>query len=322
MSFTELIHDQKTPLPVVPETETCKGGTFIVTGANTGLGFECAKHLVNLSARRVILGVRSLSKGKAAEAKITAETGREGVVEVLHLDLTSHDSVKEFAKTVQELDRVDAIIENAGVALDKYTISEGLETTLTVNVISTMLLAVLVLPKLQESAKRFNISPHLVVVGSAVAFMAKGELEKINGDPLDGLKESGMGNRYAVSKLMQLYAVRHLAATRPVIETGVVINYLNPGLTKTELSRDTGLVSRVMVGIMRATLARTAEIGSRTLLHAAVVGKEGHGKYISECDIKEYKIPSWVTDDSGTHMQTLVWERISKKLNTIQPGCV
>lgn len=120
-------------------------------------------------------------------AKIEDETGRKGVLEVWHLDLTSYDSVKEFATKVRELDRIDAIIENAGVALDKYAITEGLETTLTVNDVSTMLLAALVLPKLQESAEKFNNMPHLVMVGSAVAFEAKGVLEKVDGDILWGL---------------------------------------------------------------------------------------------------------------------------------------
>ena len=60
---------------------------------------------------------------------------------------------------------------------------------------STMLLAVLVLPKLQESGKKFGISPHLVVVGSAVAFQAEGELEKIDGDGdiLEGLNQPNQG---------------------------------------------------------------------------------------------------------------------------------
>jgi NAD(P)-dependent dehydrogenase (short-subunit alcohol dehydrogenase family) len=191
MTFSEFVQDQRKPLPLAPTPEGCKGATFIVTGANTGLGFEAAKRLVALSSKKVILGVRSLKKGEEAKAKIEAETGIKGVAEVWHLDLTSHDSVKEFAKKVQELDRVDAVIENAGVAMGEWTTAEGLETTLTVNDVSTMLLAALVLPKLQKSGRKFGISPHLVVVGSAVAFGAEGELERIDGegDILEGLNQ-------------------------------------------------------------------------------------------------------------------------------------
>jgi NAD(P)-dependent dehydrogenase (short-subunit alcohol dehydrogenase family) len=187
--FIQFVKNQHTDLPIVPRPQDCKGATYIVTGANTGLGFECSKHLVQLSAKRVIIGVRTLSKGEEAKANIEDETGRKGVLEVWHLDLTSYDSVKKFVVKVRELDRIDAIIENAGVALDKYAIEEGLETTLTVNDVSTMLLAALVLPKLQESAKKFNNSPHLSVVGSAAAFEAKGVLEKVDGDILGELSK-------------------------------------------------------------------------------------------------------------------------------------
>ena len=123
-----------------------------------------------------------MSRGEAAKAKIEKETGIEGVAQVWQLDLGSYDSVKEFAKKVQALDRVDAVVENASIALEKYTQNEGLETTLTVNVLSTILLASMVLPKLEQMAKTFDVLPHLAVVGSGTAFYVPGLLEKIDGD--------------------------------------------------------------------------------------------------------------------------------------------
>lgn len=191
MTFSDMVRTQYTTLPIVPTPQDCNGKTYIVTGANTGLGFECAKHLVRLSAVKVILGVRSLSKGETARSKIEAATGRKGVAEVWHLDLTSYESVQNFAKKVRGLDRVDAVIENASVALDKWTYAEGLETTLTVNVVSTFLLAALILQKLQESSKKFGNKPYLVVVGSGAGFSQKGVLEKIDGDIFDGLNQGG-----------------------------------------------------------------------------------------------------------------------------------
>ena len=188
-SFIQFVKNQRRELPIVPRPQDCEGSTYIVTGANTGLGFECAKHLVRLSAKRVILGVRTLSKGKEAKARIEDETGRKGVLEVWHIDLLSHNSVEEFAGKVRELDRIDAIIANAGVALDKYVLAEGLESTLTINDVNTMFLAALVLPKLQESAEKFKNTPHLAVVGSSVAFQAKGVLEEVNGDILGELSK-------------------------------------------------------------------------------------------------------------------------------------
>lgn len=195
-TFSSFVRDQWRTLPVVATPKDCEGKTYIVTGANVGLGFECAQHLVGLSAKRVILGVRSLSKGDAARARIEAATGRNNVIEVWHLDLSSYNSVKEFGEKVRGLDRLDAIIENAGVAMLDWSVAEGLEITLTVNVISTMLLAAMVLPKLQESANTFDTSPTIVLVGSEVAFEAKGELEKVKGaDILEGLNQGILGKR-------------------------------------------------------------------------------------------------------------------------------
>jgi NAD(P)-dependent dehydrogenase (short-subunit alcohol dehydrogenase family) len=196
--------DQKQELPIVATKEICQNGTFIITGANTGLGYEAAKHFVQASAAKVILAVRTLSKGEAAKSNIETETGITGVAEVWPLDMSSYASIKAFAEKVKGLDRVDAIVENAAQALDKWSVAEGLETTLTVNVTGTMLLAGLVAPKLQESAKKFGILPHISIIGSGVAFSAGGELEKIgpNQDSLaarnteDGV--SGMQQRYVI----------------------------------------------------------------------------------------------------------------------------
>lgn len=178
-------------LPIIPSTQDCKGKTYIVTGSNTGLGLECAKHFVQLSASKVILAVRTISKGEAAKARIEQETDRKDVVEVWPLDLCSSESTIAFADKVKKLDRIDAIVENASVALLQRTETEGVETTLTVNVVNTFLLALLVLPKLRECAKTFKIQPHLVIVGSEVAFGIKGVLEKVSGDVLDGLTAQG-----------------------------------------------------------------------------------------------------------------------------------
>ncbi|PCG95217.1 Short-chain dehydrogenase/reductase SDR [Penicillium occitanis (nom. inval.)] len=150
-SFIDFARNQYTHLPIPEPPANIKDATYIVTGANTGLGYECAKHLFHMGAKRIILAVRTPSKGEAALATIRSETGRKDVGEVWELDLTSLDSVEAFAQRVNKLDRLDAIIENAGVVMTKFQLVEGIETSVLVNVVSTMLLAFRVLPKLQES---------------------------------------------------------------------------------------------------------------------------------------------------------------------------
>ena len=199
--FREFVADQRRDLPVLATTKTCSGGTYIVTGANGGLGFETARHLVRLEARKVIIAVRNVPAGEAAKAEIETATKTRNVVEVWSLDLASYESVKAFAKrSIDKLDRIDALIENAGVALDKWVTAEGNESSITINVLGTLLLGVLLLPKMMESAQRFNILPHLVIVTSEVGFTAKAEFDKVKDDPfvkMNDQKMADMTQRYA-----------------------------------------------------------------------------------------------------------------------------
>jgi retinol dehydrogenase-12 len=165
----QCLYDQVFVTPVLPNTD-CTGRTIIVTGANTGLGKEAARHIVKLNAERVIITSRTASKGEAAAKDIEQTTGRKGVVEVWDLDLQDYDNVKAFAERVKTLKRLDAIIENAGMSTMKYTEVAGNESTITTNVVSTFLLALLVLPKLQETARVHNIVPTLTIVSSDVHY--------------------------------------------------------------------------------------------------------------------------------------------------------
>lgn len=144
------------------------GKTIIVTGSNVGLGLEASRHLVRLNAAKVILGVRNVEKGERAKKEIEESTQRLNVVEVWQVDLSSYESVKQFAKKVEGLARLDAVIENAGIAVNVYKTSEDNESTITTNVVSTFLLGLLVLPKLRQTAVQFNVTPHLVIVSSEV----------------------------------------------------------------------------------------------------------------------------------------------------------
>ena len=144
------------------------GQTIIVTGANVGLGFEAANHFVRLGAEKVILAVRSLDKGEQAKSQIEERTGKRNVVDVWQLDLSSYESVRNFAKKAESLQRIDVLLENAGVAMGTWKTAEGSEMTITVNVYGTFLLALLMFPLLQRSGRRHNVLPRLTIVSSGI----------------------------------------------------------------------------------------------------------------------------------------------------------
>ena len=94
-------------------------------------------------------------------------------------------------------------------------------------------------------------------------------------------------SRYQLSKLIQILATRQLCSLVPVHRTGVIINILNPGMSKTRLSRHARLAMRVQVTVANALFGRTVEMASRTILHAMIAGEDSHGCYLAACEIKE-----------------------------------
>ena len=166
----EYLYSQMIFTPPYP-TNDFSGQTVIVTGSNTGLGREAARHLVRLNAEKVILAVRNVEKGEAAKKSIDVSEKRPGVAEVWELDLASHESVQRFAKRAEGLERLDAVSENAAIYTFQFSMVDGNESTMTVNVINTFLLALLLLPKMRETAVKFNVVPRISLVASFVHYL-------------------------------------------------------------------------------------------------------------------------------------------------------
>jgi NAD(P)-dependent dehydrogenase (short-subunit alcohol dehydrogenase family) len=94
-----------------------------------------------------------------------------GVVEVWDLDLKSYSSVKAFATKASTLDRLDVLVSNAGIVTYDFELAENNESTITVNVVSGMLLALLLLSKLRETSTKFEKETVITFTGSFVHFL-------------------------------------------------------------------------------------------------------------------------------------------------------
>lgn len=167
-----------------------EGQTVIVTGSNTGLGLEAARHLVRLGASKVILAVRTVSKGEAAAANILTSTkATKSTIEVWQLDISSSESIKSFVQRVQGLERLDAVIQNAGMNTMEWNKIEGTESVIQTNVIGPTLFTLGVLPKLRESAKKFGTRARFSIVGSDTHYV--GALKNVRDDEsiLDALND-------------------------------------------------------------------------------------------------------------------------------------
>ena len=155
-------------------TKKYTGQTVIVTGANTGLGFEAARHFVRLDAKKVILAVRTPEKGEAAKKSILkSEKKTADVVEVWKWDASSYQSSKDFAKRAQSLERIDILVENAGIVTEQWRMMEENESTITTNVVSPILHALLLLPMLRETSTKFDTTPRIVFTTSFVHWMTQ-----------------------------------------------------------------------------------------------------------------------------------------------------
>jgi retinol dehydrogenase 12 len=124
-------------------------------------------------------------------------------------------------------------------------------------------------------------------------------------------------DRYNTSKLLEMI-VRELA--QAITNSGkppVIINAVNPGYCVSELQRHATPVMYFLIKLGGLILARTTEVGSRTLFAGAAVGEESHGMYMSDCKVKE---PSaFVKGEDGLDTQNKVYEQLLRFLEGVEP---
>ncbi|KAI4165350.1 MAG: hypothetical protein LQ342_001218 [Letrouitia transgressa] len=315
----------KSQLFITPRypTKQYSNQTVIITGSNCGLGFEAARHFVRLNAAKVILAVRTTSKGDTARQQILKSEKKDpSVVEVWPLDLSSYASIKDFAKKAQALQRIDVLVQNAGIVTYNFTLTEGNESSITTNVISPFLLSLLLLPKLRETAVKFNTFPRLVLVESFVHHHTKFPERKADNifDELAVKEKANMDDRYNVSKLLGILATRQLASLTRTSPKGhsVIINCMDPGWCYSEVMREWSGLKLVMFKISRAIFARSTEVGSRTILANAEAGEESHGQYYDSCSLG--RLSRFVLSDEGAATQKKVWAQLAEILEKIEPG--
>ncbi|KAF7179726.1 hypothetical protein CNMCM7691_008776 [Aspergillus felis] len=314
--------------PAYP-TQAFTGQTVVITGASAGLGLEAARHIVRLDAAKVVLAVRNLDAGEEAKRDIERTTRRTGICEVWQLDLASRDSVIAFAdRASAQLGRLDVLVANAAVATPNFTLVDGHERTITVNVINTMLLALLLLPKLGETASGSSTSPTVpqrpsrlvVVVSETHAWTPFPEWQTQNTfETLDDPVTADMPNRYATSKLILILLLRELAArvTRADPDAQrIVINMVNPGLCHSRLARD------LTWGfwLFKLLVARSTEAGSRTLVAGAAAGGDSHGRYMTDGRAADDSLSSFVRSQEGLEAQKKLWRELHGILEAIRPG--
>ncbi|TPX17510.1 uncharacterized protein E0L32_003153 [Thyridium curvatum] len=238
----------------------------VVTGANSGIGLECARLLLSLGLSRLILAVRSREAGES-EAAPLRQTCPNIEINVWHLDLNLYGSVWVFAPRCEALPRLDIAIPNASIMNSEFRVSPttGHEETLQVNYLSTALLALLLLPTLEP--KHPGGGPGrltLVCSGASVTmnFPEKDAAPLITAlDDSTGWDSAVAKERCDVTKLLLLMFMQK-PCDIIVGPDAVIINAVDPGFTqRTGLFRSLSLPVKVACWLPYKLFAASPERG-------------------------------------------------------------
>jgi NAD(P)-dependent dehydrogenase (short-subunit alcohol dehydrogenase family) len=243
-----------------------RGRVAVVTGANTGLGFETARMLAEHGAS-VVMAVRDVDKGRQAAARIT------GDVSVQALDLTSLQSVRAAAADLRAAHpRIDLLINNAGVMYTpKQTTADGFELQFGTNHLGHFALTGLLLDHM------LPVPGSRVVTVSSTGHRIRAA---IHFDDLQWERSYSRAGAYGQAKLANLMFTYELQRRLAPLGTTVAVA-AHPGVSNTELTRNTPAAIRVPVGWITPLITQRAEMGALPTLRAAtdptVVGGQYYG---------------------------------------------
>jgi NAD(P)-dependent dehydrogenase (short-subunit alcohol dehydrogenase family) len=245
------------------------GRTFVITGANSGIGLEAARAL-GAAGAHVVVACRDASKGEHAVAEL------DGDFDVRRLDLADLASVRGFAEGLEG--QVDVLVNNAGVmAVPRAKTADGFELQLGTNHLGHFALTGLLLGALKAAS-----SPRVVTISSNAH-----QLGRIDFDDLQSRRRYRRWRAYNQSKLANLLFMLELdrrarAAGLPLASVGA-----HPGYSATNLQfAAPPLVDRLVMRVLNRLLAQSGEDGALPVLYAATmpglpgasyVGPDGRG---------------------------------------------
>ena len=278
-----------------------KGKVCVVTGATSGIGKAAAAALAGLGATVVLVG-RDRGRTEAAAAEIGPASASPPRAEVG--DLASLEQVRALAERLAGLERIDVLINNAGLVLGERRITpDGFEHVFALNHLAPFLLTNLLLPKLTASAPA-----RVVTVTSDAHSAARLDLSDPN-------LERGWDSwrSYANSKLANILFTRELA--RRLDGTGVTASCAHPGVVRTGFGRESRPLLKLGITIARPFMA-SPERGADTIVYLAsspdVAGQTG-GYYVK----RQRREPSAAARDDAAAGK--LWE-ISEKLTGLAPA--
>ncbi|ACV13145.1 short-chain dehydrogenase/reductase SDR [Halorhabdus utahensis DSM 12940] len=250
--------------------------TVVVTGANSGIGFEVTKAFAENGAR-VVMACRSLDRGNAASEEIRAAVA-DPSLSVMELDLADLDSVRSFAETFRtEYSDLHVLSNNAGVmAIPRSETEDGFETQFGVNHLGHFALTGLLLDRLRETAGETRI------VTQSSGLHERGEIDFAD---LHGEQSYDRFDAYAQSKLANVLFAYELDRRLRAANAEVTSVACHPGFAATNLQRRgpelAGSKLRLwMMKLANAVFAQSAATGALPMLMAGTDADVAGGEYV------------------------------------------
>ncbi len=253
----------------------CSGKTVVVTGANSGLGFEVTRVFASKGAT-VVMACRDLDRAEDARASIRSahSVPADGGLDVAALDLAALDSIRSFAETItDEYGCIDVLCNNAGVmAIPRTETADGFEMHVGVNHLGHFALTGLVFDALHAAD-----DPRVVIHSSGMHTRGRIDFTDLHGE-----QTYDPWAAYAQSKLANILFAYELDRRYGDMITSVTCH---PGYAATNLQRrgpeQRGSKLRLfLVQIANRVIAQSTERGALPMLYAATTDTVDGGEYV------------------------------------------
>lgn len=280
----------------VDDVPDLSGQTVVVTGANSGIGFEATKAFAKKGAH-VVMACRRLDRGKSAMAEIRSELDAASL-SLLELDLSDLDSIRRFAdEFADEYGVLHVLCNNAGVmAIPRSETAQGFEMQFGVNHLGHFALSAQLFPLLRDTPGETRV----VTVSSGLH-----ERGRMKFDDVHREQRYDEWDAYAQSKLANLLFAFELdrrltaAGIDDVSSVGA-----HPGYAATNLQlrgpRQSGSTARLVVSkVANAVFAQSVAKGALPLLYAAIEPSVESGSYVGPQGLFEMRGYPGPTESSG-----------------------
>ena len=282
------------------------GKIVIVTGANSGIGFEVTKALTRKGAQ-VIMACRNINNAETAKKKILYEFP-DIKIEIIHLDLSDLSSIRQFSNEfLEKYSRLDILCNNAGIMMtpEQKTVN-GFELQIGTNYLGHFALTGLLIKML------INTGDSRIISMSSYGH----NWGKIYFDDLNLNNKYDMGKAYAQSKLANLLFAYELQRRLTTLGTNVISNASHPGWTK-----KTNLPKYVfLLRLLNPFIGMKPEKGALSMIYAATAPEAEGGAFYGpngRFQVRGYPIKVKSSDKSyNLDDAKKLWE-LSEKLTGI-----